>query len=72
MVKAEANASASGLMRKISINPREYTIIQWRWKVKNILKKENVHRKEGDDYPARVFVLFEYGAGRLGFSDNVK
>jgi len=65
VVKAEAYASASGLFRKISIDPREYPIIQWSWKVVNILKKGNVYRKEGDDYPARVFIIFEYEPGRF-------
>ena len=54
VIKAVAEASASGLTREIKINPKEYPIIQWRWKVTNILKKGDVHRKEGDDYPAPV------------------
>ena len=33
VIKAVAEASASGLTREIKINPKEYPIIQWRWKV---------------------------------------
>ena len=58
VVKAVAEASASGLTREIKINPKEYPIVQWRWKVSNILKKGDVHRKEGDDYPARIYITF--------------
>ena len=47
VVKAVAEASASGLTREIKINPKEYPIIQWRWKVTNILKKGDGYRKEG-------------------------
>jgi len=72
VVKAVAEASASGLIRKITIDPREYPIVQWRWKVANILKKGNVYRKEGDDYPARIYIVFEYDFGRLGFYEKVK
>lgn len=72
VVKATAHASASGLMRKITINPKEYPIIQWRWKVANLLKHENVYRKEGDDYPARIYIVFEYDSGKLSFSEKVK
>lgn len=71
-VRATAAASASGLTRKITIDPKEYPIIQWRWKVTNVLKRADIHRKEGDDYPARIYIVFEYVSGRLGFSEKVK
>jgi len=72
VVKAVADASASGLIRKISIDPKKYPIVQWRWKVANVLKKGNVHRKDGDDYPARIYIVFKYDPERLGFSERIK
>ena len=66
-VKAVSEAASSGLTREIKINPREYPIVQWRWKVTNVLKKGDVTRKEGDDYPARIYITFEYDAGKVGF-----
>ena len=72
VIKAVAEASASGLTREIKINPKEYPIVQWRWKVSNILKKGDVHRKEGDDYPARIYITFEYDASKLGFFQKAK
>ncbi len=72
VVKAVSEASASGLTRKIKINLTEYPIVQWRWKVANVLKKGDVTRKEGDDYPARLYITFEYDAGKVGFFDKAK
>jgi hypothetical protein len=72
VVKAVAEASASGLTREIKINPKEYPIVKWRWKVMNILKKGDVHRKEGDDYPARIYITFEYDPNKLGFFEKAK
>jgi len=72
VVKAVAEASASGLTREIKINPKEYPIVQWRWKIMNILKKGDVHRKDGDDYPARIYIAFEYDANKLGFLEKAK
>jgi hypothetical protein len=72
VVKAEAEASASGLTREIKIDPKEYPIVQWSWKVNNILEKGDVHRKEGDDYPARIYITFEYDPSKLGFFEKVK
>jgi hypothetical protein len=72
VVKAVSNASASGLVREIRINPKEYPIVQWHWKVTNVLKKGGVHKKEGDDYPARIYITFEYDPGKLGFFEKAK
>jgi len=72
VVRAVAESSASGLVREIKINPKEYPIVQWRWKVMNTLKKGDVSRKEGDDYCARIYITFEYDPSRLGFFDKAK
>jgi hypothetical protein len=72
VVRAIAESSASGLVREIKINPKQYPIVQWRWKVRNILKKGDVRRKEGDDYPARIYITFEYDPGKLGFFEKAK
>ena len=72
VVKAVAQASASGLTREIRIDPKEYPIVQWRWKVENVLKKADVRRKEGDDYPARLYIAFEYDPGKLGFFEKAE
>jgi len=72
VVKAVSVASASGLTREIKINPKEYPVVQWRWKVNNILKKGDVRTKEGDDYPARIYITFEFDASKLGFFEKVK
>ena len=72
VVKAVSEASASGLIREVKIDPREYPFLQWRWKIGNILKKGNVKTKEGDDYPARIYVAFEYDPKKLNFFEKTK
>lgn len=72
VVKATAHASASGLMRRITIDPREYPIVQWRWKAANVLEKADIHRREGDDYPARIYIAFQYDPAKLGISERIK
>jgi hypothetical protein len=71
-VKAVSEASASGLTREIKVNLKEYPIVQWRWKVANVLEKGDVTRKEGDDYPARIYITFEYDSSKVGFFDKTK
>ena len=72
VVKAVADASASGLIKEDKINIAQYPIVQWRWKVDNILKKVDVHKKEGDDYPARIYITFEYDPSKLSFFEKAK
>jgi hypothetical protein len=57
-IKATSNASASALYFEIDFDPKEYPFLTWRWKVSNILAKGDELKKEGDDYAARVYVVF--------------
>lgn len=68
VLKARSEASASGLIREIRIDPREYPIVRWRWKVENLLSRSDITRKDGDDYPARLYITFEYELAKVGFS----
>jgi hypothetical protein len=40
--------------------------------VGNLLEKGDVHKKEGDDYPARIYITFEYDPSKLSFFEKVK
>jgi hypothetical protein len=72
VVKAVSESSSSGLVREIKINPRDYPLVQWRWKVTNVLHKGDVTRKEGDDYPARLYITFEYDASKVGLLEKAQ
>ena len=58
VLKAHSVKAASGLIRKIKLDPKEYPILRWSWKVEHSLKKEDVKHKSGDDFAARVYVVF--------------
>ncbi len=72
VVKAVSDQSSSGMTREIQIDPKEFPVIEWRWKVANILKNGNVHEKTGDDYPARLYITFEYDSTKVGFFEKAK
>lgn len=72
VVRAVSNASASGLTKEVRIDPREYPIARWRWKVENLLKAADVATKAGDDYPARLYITFEYDPDKVGFMKKAK
>jgi len=60
VIKAESTESASGLTKKVSFNPKEYPYLSWRWKVNKAIPGTDVTSKSGDDYAARIYVVFKY------------
>lgn len=61
VVKAESEASASGLYREITIDLQKTPWLHWRWKIANTLTDIDETTRAGDDYPARVYVVFSGG-----------
>ncbi len=72
VVKAVSDQSASGLTRAVAIDPAEYPVIQWRWKINNVLQKGDVSRKDGDDYPARIYITFAFDPDKAGYLERLK
>lgn len=72
VVKAHSNSSSSGLAREIKVDPKEYPIVQWSWKVEHLPQQGDVTEKSGDDYAARLYVTFEYDPSLVGLLDKAK
>ena len=58
VVKARSRAAASGLFRKVQLDPLQYRYLRWKWKVAEPLRGGAEKTKAGDDYTARVYVVF--------------
>ena len=59
---AEADNAASGLYREINVDLEKTPVLEWWWKVDpEGIRHRDEKRKEGDDYPARVYVIFSGG-----------
>jgi hypothetical protein len=72
VVKSSSESSASGMIKHVTIDPKEYPIIKWRWKIMNIIEKGDVTQKTGDDYAARIYITFRYEPQNLGFFEKAK
>jgi len=72
VVQATSRAAASGLTKAVTIDSREYPIVRWRWKVERLLAKSDVTRKDGDDYPVRLYITYRYEPDKVSFSRKVK
>jgi len=65
VLRAEARAAASGLMRRLHAAPGELPLLRWRWKTAGIVERGDLRHKAGDDYPARLYVVFDYPAEKM-------
>lgn len=58
VLKGHAKGAASGLIKKLTFNPKNHRYLKWSWKVSNTVPGGNEKTKQGDDYAARVYVVF--------------
>jgi hypothetical protein len=58
VLKAHSRAAASGLYKEVTLNPRKFPVLRWSWKIGGTIRNGNERTKEGDDYAARVYLVF--------------
>lgn len=72
VVKAHTSGGASGLIARLNVKPEGSLMLSWRWKVSNVFEKGDAREKAGDDYPARIYVAFEFQPDKAGFFERAK
>jgi hypothetical protein len=60
VLQAESRGTASGLVRKLDRDPRNTPILSWRWKISGTIGQGDERTRAGDDYAARVYVIFPH------------
>ena len=71
-LKAESNASASGIILNNEFRVFDYPKIRWRWKINNVFAKGNAKTRDGDDYPLRIYIVFKYEPETASFVEKIK
>jgi len=72
VLQAEADASMSSLARSTDIDPQTTPWLRWRWRVASLNSKSDPRTKQGDDFPVRIYVFFDYDLKRLPFLERAK
>jgi hypothetical protein len=67
-----SQASASSWAAPLGVDATRLPMLQWRWKVSHALAGSDLRRREGDDYAARLYVLFALPGDRLSLADRVR
>ena len=71
ILKAESRASASAIVYRRTFNIYENPRLHWRWKVTQLSDRGNPKEKAGDDYPIRVYVMFQYDPERASLGESL-
>jgi hypothetical protein len=58
VLRARSDNAASGLFKPVEVDLKRFPILSWSWKVSGVAPGGDARRKEGDDYPARIYVFF--------------
>jgi hypothetical protein len=61
ILQAKSHGTASGLFRKVTIDLKKTPYLNWSWKIENTFQGNDEQSKEGDDYPARIYVVVSGG-----------
>ena len=71
-LEAVSSSSASGLLIRTEADLRRTPVLRWRWKVGGTVPGGDERARSGDDYAARVYVVFRYEPAREGAFTRVK
>ena len=72
VLKADADHSMSGLVHTIHIDLAKTPLLRWRWKITEPVAAGDMNKKSGDDYAARIYVMFDYPREKLSFATRTK
>lgn len=71
VIKASAHASASGLVHRLRVDPKRFPLLQWRWKVTDLIAQADNTNKNAEDSPVRVVVSFDGDIDTLLLDDRM-
>jgi len=72
VVRAESVGTASGIEHEIPVDLNTYPVLRWRWKIDHVVVSGDPHRKDKDDYAARVYVTFGFEPDKASFGERLR
>lgn len=72
VLQVSSSASASSWVARVAIDAQRQPLLGWRWKVSRSLPVSSLKDKAGDDYAARLYVLFDLPLSRLSALDRLR
>ncbi|MFN8697225.1 MAG: DUF3047 domain-containing protein [Burkholderiales bacterium] len=70
VVEARADQSASGVRKRLNIDPLNMQWIHWRWNVPALIPSADNTKRHAEDSPVRVIITFDGDMSKLDFEDR--
>lgn len=71
VLRAQAEASASGLKHRIDLDIHALPVLRWQWKTEQLIKEADTTSRYDDDSPVRVIVSFDGDKSQLPGRDRL-
>lgn len=72
VLEARAHHSASGLYRPIRIDLKDHPLLEWRWKIEQLIPGADNRLAQREDSPVRLILAFHGDMGKLDFFERGK
>lgn len=72
VLRMDAENAGASLYRPFRVDPETTPVLSWRWRIANQIPGANLRTKQGDDLPARLYVMFDYPLDKLSFIERNK
>lgn len=71
VLKAVADGSASGLRREVSVDLTQTPLLRWQWKVADLIADADNTRRDCEDAPVRLILVFAGDRASLPFGERL-
>ncbi len=71
VLRAQAEASASGLKHRIDLDIHALPVLRWQWKTEQLIKEADATSRYDDDSPVRIIVSFDGDKSQLPGRDRL-
>jgi hypothetical protein len=71
VLHAVADRSATGLKQRLDVDPAERPIVQWEWRIVDLVPSADLTDRDADDSPARLLLFFDGDRTQLSARDKM-
>ncbi len=71
VVEARADSSVSGLRHAVDIDPASRPILEWGWRIEEVLAQADIGDRRADDSPVRIVLAFDGDVSALPLKEQM-
>lgn len=72
VLEAYADRAGTGFYRRVRVDPQRHPMLEWSWRVENLIRGANLRVASREDSAARLVVSFHGDPKKLDFHDRVQ